>query len=88
MRKTFFFILVAIILMVAMSKLQQYTINGTVVEDRGNTIIVEDTTEHLWEIEVEAFTYREGDKVTLTIRDKGTTSRVDDEVISIKPIAE
>ena len=88
MKKTFFFILVAIILMVATSKLQQYTINGTVVEDRGSSIIVEDTTGHFWDVEVEAFTYREGDKVMLTMKDKGTTSRVDDEVISLKPIAE
>ena len=88
MRKTFFFILVAIILMVATSKLQQYTINGTVVEDRGSSVIVEDDAGFPWVVEVEAFTYREGDKVTLTMRDKGTTSRLDDEVINIKPIAE
>lgn len=88
MRKTFFFILVAIVLMMATSKLQQYTINGTVIEDRGNTIVVEDTTGRFWDVEVEAFTYREGDRVMLTMKDKGTTSRADDEVINIKPIAE
>lgn len=88
MRKTIIFILVAIILMMATGKLQQYTIDGVVVEDKGSTIIVEDKTGHLWEVEVEAFTFREGDKVTLTMKDKGTTSRLDDEVINIQPIEE
>lgn len=84
MKKTIIFILVAIILMMATSKLQQYTIDGVVVEDKGSTIIVEDETGHLWEIEVEAFTYSEGDKVTLTMRDRGTTNRTDDIVKEVK----
>jgi len=87
MKKIIISIIVAVIFIMAIGKLQQYTIEGTVIEDRGNTIIVEDTTGEQWEVEVEAFIYREGDRVMLTMKDKGTTSRVDDEVINIKPIA-
>ena len=86
MRKTLVIVAIAIILMMAIGKLQQYTIDGVVVEDKGSTIIVEDKTGHLWEVEVEAFTFREGDRVTLTMKDKGTTSRLDDEAINIQPI--
>lgn len=88
MRKTIIFVLVAIILIMATSKLQQYNIDGIVVEDKGSTIIVEDETGKPWSVEVEAFTYSEGDRITLIMRDRGTTSRMDDEVISLKPIAE
>lgn len=84
MRKVLVVVAIAIILMMAIGKLQQYTINGVIIEDRGNSIVVEDETGHIWAVDVEAFTYREGDRVTLTMRDRGTTSRADDEVVNIK----
>ena len=88
MKKFLFWVLIAVVFIVGVAKLQQYTINGIVVEDRGSSIIVEDIAGFRWGVEVEAFAFREGDRVTLTMKDRGTTSRADDEVINIKPIAE
>ncbi len=87
MKKFVFWVLVLVVFIVGVAKLQQYTINGVVVEDRGSSVIVEDVAGFRWGVEVEAFTLREGDRVELTMKEKGTTSRVDDEVINIKPIA-
>jgi ABC-type microcin C transport system permease subunit YejB len=88
MKKFIFWALVLVVFIVGVARLQQYTINGVVAEDRGSSIIVEDVAGFRWCIEVEAFTFREGDSVTLTMKEKGTTSRDDDEVVNIQPIAE
>lgn len=88
MKKFLFWALVLVVFIVGVAKLQQYTINGVIIENRGSVVVVEDITGNLWSVEVEAFTYSEGDRVTLTLKDRGTTSRADDEVVNIQPIAE
>ena len=88
MRKFLFWVLVVVVFFVGVARLQQYTVNGVVVEDQGSTVIVEDVAGFRWGVEVEAFTFREGDRVELTMKEKGAPSRDDDEVIDIKPIAE
>ena len=87
MKKFILWVLVLVMFIVGVGRLQHYTIDGVVVEDRGSSIIVKDIVGFRWCIEVEAFTFKEGDRVTLTMKEKGTTSRDDDEVVNIQPIA-
>lgn len=87
MKKFLFWLLVLVVFIVGVARFQQYTIEGIVVEDKGSVIIVEDIAGFRWGVEVEAFTFREGDRVKLTMKEKGAPSRDDDEVIDIKPIA-
>jgi hypothetical protein len=72
MRKIIFSVLIAIILMVAISNLNTYTMKGTIT-DRNE---ITDEAGHIWEYDTEGF--HKGDTVTIIFHDRGTTSRKND----------
>lgn len=58
------------------------TIDAEIVNINNNIITIKDSTGNLWEIDNDSYII--GDKVVLTISDKGTDFLTDDEIIKIK----
>lgn len=78
MKKVFFSVLVAIVLVVAMSNANTYQMQGTIT----NRNEITDATGHIWEYSTEG--YHKGDSVMITFHDRGTTNRTDDVIKEVE----
>lgn len=58
------------------------TIDAEIIAITNSTITFKDSTGNLWEVENDS--YMVGDKVILTIEDKGTDFLTDDEIVKIE----
>lgn len=76
-QKVIITILVLALLIVILPK-DTYKIKG-IITDRNE---ITDSTGHIWEYDTDGF--RVGDNVVITFQEKGTTSRTDDIIKSIK----
>lgn len=87
MRKFVAFVAIALILCGAIKlATRPYEIGGEVVEDKGTTVVVELDNGYVHEVKVKAFSFREGDRVVATVREKGATTPRDDEIIDLRLI--
>ena len=85
MKKIVVFAAVAILLCGAIKlATRPYEIGGEVVENKGSTIIVELDNGCLHEVKVKAFSFREGERVVATVKEKGATTPRDDEIIGLR----
>ena len=85
MKKFVVFIIVAIIFCGAIKlATRPYEIGGEVVEDKGSTVVVALDNGCVHEIKVKAFSFREGERVVATVREKGATTPRDDEIIDLR----
>lgn len=67
-----------------LESLQDYQMNGVVVEDNGSSVIVETTNGHRWEVLVDSGSFEEGDEVVVEFDVKGSPNRQsDDGVVDI-----
>lgn len=78
MRKIIFSVLIAIILLMAMSNQNTYTMKGTIT----NRDEITDEVGHIWECSTEGL--HKGETVTITFHDRGTTNRTDDIIKGVK----
>ena len=78
MKKIIFSVLIVIILLMAMSNQNTYTVKGTIT----NRNEITDKAGHIWEYDTKGF-YK-GDTVTITFHDRGTTNRTDDIIKGVK----
>lgn len=85
MKKFVVFMVIAILLCGA-TKLatHPYEIGGEVVENKGAIVVVELDNGYIHEVKVEAFSFREGERVVATVREKGATTPRDDEIINLR----
>lgn len=60
----------------------RYTMTGTVIDVKGNNVIVEDTTHNMWEFCDDNFEI--GQKVKIRFYNNGTDDRFDDVIIRVK----
>ena len=85
MKKFVAFIAVALILCGAIKlATRPYEIGGEVVEDRGSIVVVELDNGCIHEVKVKAFSFREGERVVATVKEKGATTPRDDEIIDLR----
>lgn len=78
MKKIVIVILITIILMMVMSKLNTYQMQGTIT----NRDEITDSAGHIWECDTDGF--RVGDIIIIIFHDRGTTNRTDDIIKGIK----
>ena len=76
-----FGIILTIMFLAVGNKLTQYERKGEVVKSNRQEIVVVDLNGETWKVKAQGF--KVGDKVVMTMREKGSTSICDDEVIDI-----
>lgn len=87
MKKFVVFMIVAVLFCGAMKLATcPYEIGGEVVEDKGSFIVVKLDNGCVHEVKVKTFSFREGDRVVATVREKGATTPRDDEIIDLRLI--
>ena len=85
MKKFVVFIIVAIIFCGAIKlATRPYEIGGEVVEDKGSFVVVKLDNGCVHEVKVKAFSFREGERVMATVREKGATTPRDDKVVNLR----
>jgi hypothetical protein len=63
---------------------QPYKMNGTVIEDSGSAVVVRTTNGHEWIVNVDPFSFQEGDEVVVEFEDGGNPNRqIDDRIVDI-----
>lgn len=75
--------LVVLVILVSLAS-QPYKMNGTVIENKGSTVVVKTTNGREWVVKVDPFFFQEGDEVIVEIANQGDPNKVgDDKVVDI-----
>lgn len=84
--KIFFACVLCFVFILLMGALGTYEREGVVVSSNGQEATIKDTCGHLWEVDIAG--YKVGDKVIMSMHDRGTTSVYDDKVLRVEKVGE
>lgn len=84
--KIFFACVLCAVFVLLMGALNTYEREGVVVASNWQEVTIEDTCGHLWKVDIADC--KVGDKVIMSMHDRGTTSIYDDEVLKVEKVGE
>lgn len=84
--KVVVFCILAVVFVLVMGTLNTYKRKGVVIASNWQEATIEDTCGHLWKVEVEGC--KVGDKVIMSMHDRGTSSIYDDKVLKVEKVGE